>query len=279
MKNMLPVEENLINYYENIANSCRGQKKMYLLNEMENINDRYKLYLENRKTLSKIEKLDYSQKNSVKDILISCYTSNTIALSQLKVEIINKQELFLKAKCPYCGINSHGSFDHYLPKESYPEYAVLANNLVPSCEKCNSLKGEKWLDQNEKRLFINYYYDPIPKEKYLFAYLSFDISSSTPTVTYKVENRESINSDIYNIIENQYGKLHLCERFEFIANEEISTLYNGMQRNKNLGIEVHKQLLDSEIKLRTEERGKNNWHVALLEAAYQSHEFFRKIFL
>lgn len=51
-----------------------------------------------------------------------------------------------KGVCPFCGIEpiqsyemkGHEAYDHYLPKENYPLFAVNFKNLVPTCQKCNS---------------------------------------------------------------------------------------------------------------------------------------------
>lgn len=42
--------------------------------------------------------------------------------------------------CPMCGGFGNGTLDHYLPKDSYPEYSFFSKNLVPACS-CNSLRG------------------------------------------------------------------------------------------------------------------------------------------
>jgi hypothetical protein len=49
--------------------------------------------------------------------------------------------------CPFCGLNplrsyemkGHEAYDHYLPKEIYPTYAINFSNLVPTCHDCNSI--------------------------------------------------------------------------------------------------------------------------------------------
>jgi 5-methylcytosine-specific restriction endonuclease McrA len=40
--------------------------------------------------------------------------------------------------CPMCGSSVTGSVDHYLPKEDFPEFSVMAANMVPACAHCNS---------------------------------------------------------------------------------------------------------------------------------------------
>jgi len=45
--------------------------------------------------------------------------------------------------CPYCGLPSNITLDHYLPKSigAFPEYSVLSLNLVPACTPCQTKKS------------------------------------------------------------------------------------------------------------------------------------------
>lgn len=279
MKNLCPIEENLINIYKSIAEKCQGQKKENLLGELEVIKERYELYLSNKQRLSNIEQLDYLEREEIKDQLISCY-GNNITLNNLKTDITLKQELYYQAKCPYCGINSHGSFDHYLPKEDYPDFSVLAVNLIPCCEKCNSKKGKRWKDDVGNRLFLNYYYDLLSEEKYLYAYLSYDSTNVAPTVSFDVVYNEKIKIELFEIINSHYEKLELCQRFESHANDEISNFFLETQlaAKEGVNLEHQKQSLARKIKILTSRAGKNNWLVAIYEAIYESKEFFNRCY-
>lgn len=44
-------------------------------------------------------------------------------------------------RCPLCGQRDVKTLDHYLPRESFPEFCVTPANLVPSCSDCNKTKG------------------------------------------------------------------------------------------------------------------------------------------
>lgn len=72
--------------------------------------------------------------------LQSCYTGGTKALSALKDDILttlNIQSPVNLQRCPYCLLNDPRTWDHYLPKESYPEYSVYHANLLYVCFGCN----------------------------------------------------------------------------------------------------------------------------------------------
>lgn len=47
------------------------------------------------------------------------------------------------SSCPYCGISSPVTLDHYLPRNEklFPHLSFFLNNLVPSCTDCQGAKG------------------------------------------------------------------------------------------------------------------------------------------
>lgn len=62
--------------------------------------------------------------------------------------------------CPMCGSQTTGSVDHYLPRETFAEFSVLFENLVPACGICNSAgKGKTYRGGVATERFIHPYYD------------------------------------------------------------------------------------------------------------------------
>lgn len=60
--------------------------------------------------------------------------------------------------CPYCGVGSSTTLDHYYCKSSLPQFSILKENLIPCCGECNKTKGtlkpkKKW------RRIINPFFD------------------------------------------------------------------------------------------------------------------------
>jgi 5-methylcytosine-specific restriction endonuclease McrA len=74
--------------------------------------------------------------------------------------------------CPYCLIRQPASFDHFLPKDAFPEFAVLAWNLILVCNSCNLRKGNRFVGQ--PRHILNPYFDPIPETALLHAEIVID---------------------------------------------------------------------------------------------------------
>jgi hypothetical protein len=62
--------------------------------------------------------------------------------------------------CPACGEDGTPyTLDHYLPKELYPEFAILPHNLFPMCDRCQGEKGVVTVDDQNQRMFLHPYYD------------------------------------------------------------------------------------------------------------------------
>lgn len=95
-----------------------------------------------------------------KDSLINLYTPTD---TQFQYEVLsslrrNHQLIF----CPSCGAHTvPGTLDHYLPKTTFPEFAVLVANLTPMCNACQEAKGTAYLTEGNQKKFIHSYYDQI----------------------------------------------------------------------------------------------------------------------
>ena len=62
--------------------------------------------------------------------------------------------------CPACGEDgTPNTLDHYLPKQSYPEFSITACNLFPMCDICQGEKGTSTVNAVNERLFLHPYFD------------------------------------------------------------------------------------------------------------------------
>lgn len=156
--------------------------------------------------------------------LISCYLSGGNKIAAIKKAIKDLQDNFGNEKCMYCQIKEPDSFDHYLPKDIYPEFSSLAINLIPCCVTCNKKKDIYWKDLGEVGI-INFYLNSIPIEQFLFVDISFsDNDYQTPIVKFSLENKFSINEITFRMIKKHYKRLELSERYKDNVNSVISEL-------------------------------------------------------
>jgi len=62
--------------------------------------------------------------------------------------------------CPACGEDgTPNTLDHYLPKQSYPEFSITACNLFPMCDICQGEKSIATVNAANERLFLHPYFD------------------------------------------------------------------------------------------------------------------------
>lgn len=107
-------------------------------------------------------------KQDEQDALKSCYSVGTDALSTHKDAIL----LALKAeseinvqRCAYCMLNDPRTWDHYMPKDHFPEYAVYHPNLLYICFGCNQRKSTNF--HTTKLLYCHPYFSVDAKEALL----------------------------------------------------------------------------------------------------------------
>lgn len=122
-----------------------------------------------------------------KDLLIWLYEH---PLEKRKTQYIKKiRDTYIEEgiTCPYCGIGSSTTLDHYYCKTSLPQFAILKENLIPCCGECNKSKGTLKPKKKWKRIF-NPYFD------------SFSIEESEPLIIVHFKKKE--DSVIFHITPN-----------------------------------------------------------------------------
>lgn len=76
-------------------------------------------------------------------------------------------------RCPLCAQRDVKTLDHYLPREGYPELAVVPANLVPCCSDCNHSKGS-YRAVSADTLLFHPYFDDWSAHRLIEATLVFD---------------------------------------------------------------------------------------------------------
>lgn len=161
-----------------------------------------------------------------KEHLQNCYGTETIERNNLIDRIIKAQSIDLQHTCGYCLYNPQSTIDHYVPQEKYPEFAVLAKNLLPACSDCNTTKNDLWR-RNGKRLFLHLYNDIIPEYRFLFGLVRYYYGK--PTIQFELVNRDNvIPADIFELIESHFDLLHLCDLYRKGIPKVFSDISNDL---------------------------------------------------
>lgn len=137
-------------------------------------------------------------------------------------------------KCPYCGnIGTSAQLDHYLPKQSYPQYSVYPKNLIPCCRDCNEGYKKAALANTEAEQLINPYFDKniFFSEQWIFAtYQATSLNDRSARVIYSV-NCPSNWADIDKArAQKHFNDLGLGARFAKEANNQLQTLIPHLQK-------------------------------------------------
>jgi hypothetical protein len=74
----------------------------------------------------------------------------------------------VNGRCPFCGIGTVNTLDHYLPKTHFPMLAVTPHNLVPACTWCQGEKME-YFSKTAGGQLLHPYFDDFDQDIWLTA--------------------------------------------------------------------------------------------------------------
>jgi hypothetical protein len=167
--------------------------------------------------------------------LQSCYTGGTKALSALKDDILttlNIQSPVNLQRCPYCLLNDPRTWDHYLPKESYPEYSVYHANLLYVCFGCNHRKGRHY---DERELPYCHPYFTVPEGDALL-HCNVRVANGVLTIQYYGAGAGALVDKGSIVHRHIVGRLDLAKRFQAEAASLVSNLIGELRHHFPQGI-------------------------------------------
>lgn len=220
---------------EHINRKHLTSEKEILETNIEWIIDRNKNYDHTFKNLEKRE-----IHPDLKCALINCYKSDTSAVKLIKKKI--KSTIDYRRKCLSCGVDTESALDHYLPIEKFPEFSINFKNLIPICSLCNSAKGKKYIDEENNRMFLNYYYDYdviMNKE-----YLKIKIELDRGLTYFELFNENIKDTSKFEIINNHYTELKLRKKYIEVVSDLLSRIIN---KNKEIYFDTIKEINEKKV--------------------------------
>ncbi|MDC0675994.1 hypothetical protein [Nannocystis radixulma] len=119
------------------------------------------------------------QSNALKQ----CYETEAPALKLLKKAIRQFQDPDVRGFCQNCGLNEPNTFDHYIPKNEFPEFAIHPHNIVPCCQQCNDIRRRSpWRDEHGCRTFHLFFDEVEANERHLVATIGCDANDEPKMV-------------------------------------------------------------------------------------------------
>ncbi len=168
------------------------------------------------------------------------------------------------SRCPFCGIGSVSTLDHYLPKSEFPTFAVLPYNLVASCKDCNIGKLNSYATTQGSQT-LHPYYDNYTTDQWLFARV---IQSSGALIEFYVNAPSHWNPIDKDRVQSHFDNYDLSRRFSIEASNELADLRESFLLFNSSAIVIRQEL--SKKATIFARRHKNSWETAMYQALYQS---------
>lgn len=123
-------------------------------------------------------------------------------------------------KCPFCGIGTVSTLDHYLPKSKYPALAITPKNMIPACRDCNLGKKRTFSPQNSEEEPLHPYFDDVEQDIWLS--VRFEVAGKELVPTYFVRKPVAWNDLLFRRVENHMVLYNLYTSYAVHAAEEIT---------------------------------------------------------
>lgn len=173
--------------------------------------------------------------------------------------------------CVYCNQIQVSEIDHYLPKAIFGEYAIFSANLVPSCEKCNKKKLDRFRQTKGGRRYLHPYFDMLPSsDQYLTCTLSFN---ATVTAKFGFQLPPDTPSDVANAIQCQFEDLDLAIRYGAEAAGDMANNLGSYYLAFKRGSSALREQLEANWRSAVATFGINHWLSVTRRAVYESEEF------
>jgi hypothetical protein len=269
MRNLIPSSLDPFTVFRDVVNAKRVVRRERLRKRLRTFRRYYDEYNNSTQQLETVRTRRHKAGQS--EDLRHCYTVRTPPLNRLLADIRSKIPDIRSDKCPYCNIDKPGTFDHYLSMGRFPEYAVHALNLLPCCNSCNQIKGERLIYAVNRRRVVNLYFDRIPQRRYLHVEIDHDPTDAF-SATYRLVRPAWVRRDTFQLLHDHFETLNLLSRYRQCSNATFSEVQKSMLAHQFSQRQVERFLSDEATMLFTEV-SPNYWKAVLLDAMAADRTF------
>lgn len=173
--------------------------------------------------------------------------------------------------CPYCGIGTVETLDHFLPKGRYSIYSILPFNLVPACRDCNTEKRAEVFGENDVSSHPYFEDVRVASEAWLRAEV---IDGEEPYARFFFDSPISWPDELADRVRNHMEAFGLARRYSIQAASRYC-YYAGMIDRLVSGGDAANvlPLIEMCAESETDAHGINSWQSALARAI-SSSDFF-----
>ncbi|CAO3302615.1 HNH domain-containing protein [Pseudomonas sp. P14-2025] len=172
--------------------------------------------------------------DSAKEALKSCYSIGTKELSAHKDAILKSlilQSEINAQRCAYCMLNDPKTWDHYMPKDFFPEYSVYHGNLVYICYGCNQRKSSFF--DGHKLIYCHPYFTV--DDNYALLHCKVTVNNGRLSIQY-YGGGEGALSEAGAVAHEHLERLGLIERFKGEASSTVSGLIGELRQHHPDGV-------------------------------------------
>ncbi len=168
--------------------------------------------------------------------------------------------------CPMCGEGgTPNTLDHYLPKQDFPDFAILPLNLVPACDICQGHKLARYTGPNG-RLFLHPYYDAFLEEPVAALRIHPPYNAPTPELLC----HPGVPAAATDVVTRHLDELQLHSRFKSSFRKEYIRVLRHAARMRNRNRDVHAAFED--LREHAADRSVNSWEHILYDCIVNDAE-------
>lgn len=170
--------------------------------------------------------------------------------------------------CALCGRNDVSTIDHFLPKERFPEYSILIDNLIAACPRCNQKKRDGIGEPGRRYIY------PTPSPSLPLPLLTCVVTVEAGATYFDFEGNGGLSSEVRECVEFHLDTLELRDSFSTGALNELLEKLDLFQEEFALG--GTEALLDHLNKTKmsiTSKFGLSFWKVAVYDGLINCEEF------
>lgn len=204
-----------------------------------------------------------------KNALVGSYglTYEPRPLSSLRFDVLDAA---YEGMCPMCGEGQVSTLDHYLPKEKFPEFSILASNLIPACSDCNHNKLS-FLGSEEEGFFPHAYFGDLASVDSMFD-VRVCVENEELVVLFSVNDQ--LPQPLYRDFSVQFEKLRLASRYAWAAKREILERLDTFHEARMVGGRDYvAATAGRQCRVLRRRFGRHYWKAALYEGIERSGEF------
>lgn len=170
--------------------------------------------------------------------------------------------------CPSCGEEgSPSTIDHYLPKEKYPHFSVTPANLTPMCDACQTSKGVKTLDDEDRRIFLHPYFDEFLTAQVLRLTIGRPLNAPED---FALEPVVGLDPQLSALVRRHIDGLGMQERYGAFFRDEYMRLLRLAQDSRDLELDIGDEIPSFQRLYRN--KAANLWPHIFYTAVLADHE-------